>query len=198
EKMTSNISATQKIYQDLKNRIILGEISPSTILTERKLAEEFNVSKAPVRESLRQLTSEGFLIVYPRKGYVQNILTEKDYHDIQQVRIPLEELIVTIVTSKCSPEEIKSILKFKKHDEKNPYLSENTQFHLGLAKLTQNQYLYDVLKSLLAAASRAFILKNGKRNITGTELHESIINAMVAGNIQDAKKMIKKDIGQQL
>ncbi|WP_034992537.1 GntR family transcriptional regulator [Liquorilactobacillus vini] len=196
--MSSTISATQKIYQDLKNRIIRGEISPTAILTERKLAEEFKVSKAPVRESLRQLTSEGFLIVYPRKGYVQNILTEKDYHDIQQVRIPLEQLSVSLVIANCSAAEIKNGLTFKKHDEKNPYLSENTQFHLGIAKLTDNQYLYDVLKSLLAAASRAFILKNGKRNITGTDLHQEIIQAMLTKNVALAKQIIKNDISQQL
>ena len=43
------ISLTEKVYTDLRRRIIEGEIAPREFITESRVAEEYSVSKAPAK-----------------------------------------------------------------------------------------------------------------------------------------------------
>ena len=67
-----------KIYDTLRNEIISGKINARTFLSESEVAKRFQVSKAPVRDALHLLNSQGYLTSYPRKGYLVNVYTEKD------------------------------------------------------------------------------------------------------------------------
>lgn len=192
------MTTAEKIYRSLKKRIINGAIAPTTIITERELADFYQVSKSPVREALRRLVAEGFLVSYPRKGYVQNILTEKDYRQIQAVRLPLEELVVRLVNEKAQTKDLEKLLKASGSDEQDPYHSANTNFHLQLAKLSGNKYLYTSLETLLASAARAFILKTDKHTTTGTSHHQEIVAQLLQGDLEQALMAIKKDINQDL
>lgn len=192
------MTTAEKIYRSLKKNIIQGEISPTTIITERELANFFQVSKSPVREALRRLVAESFLVSYPRKGYVQNILTEKDYRQIQEVRLPLEELVIKLVAAKAKKKELTKLLQKSTTNEQDPYKSANTKFHLQLAKLSGNKYLYGSLENLLASASRAFILKANKSDLTGTGQHKEIIEQLLKGDLKQALVALRKDILQDL
>lgn len=192
------MTTAEKIYRSLKKKIITGAIAPTTIITERELADTFHVSKSPVREALRRLVAESFLVSYPRKGYVQNILTEKDYHQIQEVRLPLEELVLQLVSQKTPKKELEKLLQASHSDELDPYHSANTNFHLQLAKLSGNHYLYDSLESLLASAARAFILKTDKKTATGTSHHQEIIEQLLQDDLDQAIIALKKDLNQDL
>lgn len=192
------MTTAEKIYRSLKKKIITGALAPTMIITERELADCYQVSKSPVREALRRLVAESFLVSYPRKGYVQNILTEKDYHQIQEVRLPLEELVVRLVSEKAQQKDLEKLLKASSSDEQDPYHSANTNFHLQLAKLSGNKYLYTSLETLLASAARAFILKTDKQTTTGTSQHQEIITQLLQGDLEQALVAIRADIKQDL
>ena len=192
------MTTAEKIYRALKKKMITGAIAPTTILTERELADFYQVSKSPVREALRRLVAESFLVSYPRKGYIQNILTEKDYHQIQEVRLPLEELVLQLVSKKATKKELTKLLQQNHSDELDPYHSANTNFHLQLAKLSGNQYLYDSLESLLASAARAFILKTDKTTTTGTSHHQEIVEQLLQDDLDQALIALKEDLSQDL
>ena len=69
EIVTAN-SKTNVLYQQVREKIVCGEIKPGAILTEAGLADEYGVSKAPVREALVLLGHEGFVEPMPRIGHV--------------------------------------------------------------------------------------------------------------------------------
>lgn len=58
-----------QVYDALFSDIISGVYPPGTILTEKFLIEKYNVSRAPIREALTQLTGTHILSSIPRQGY---------------------------------------------------------------------------------------------------------------------------------
>jgi DNA-binding GntR family transcriptional regulator len=58
----------EMVFESLREAIILGRLKPGERLMEIQLAEEMGVSRTPVREAIRKLELEGFVVMVPRKG----------------------------------------------------------------------------------------------------------------------------------
>ena len=68
-----------EIYTKVKNGIDRGEIDDRDFLNEGQLAEQFGSSKGSVKVALQILCSQGYLVSYPRKGYMIHRFTKEDY-----------------------------------------------------------------------------------------------------------------------
>ena len=80
--MTTAKSAAQLVYDQLKKKIIDFEIYPGTRLTELEIAEEFAVSRTPVRAALQRLETEGQITILPKQGcFVRSV----DIETISQI-----------------------------------------------------------------------------------------------------------------
>src|SRR5215467_704724 len=82
-------STVDAVYGALRRGILEGELPPGLRLRSDVLANEFNVSRTPVREALRKLETEG-LVVAARNGLVVRELTEQDLTEIFHMREALE------------------------------------------------------------------------------------------------------------
>lgn len=80
----------QHIAEQLREAILGGEIAPGAQLVENNLAAQFNVSRGPLREALRQLIEEGLLVTVPYTGTHVISLSVKDVQEIYSMRITLE------------------------------------------------------------------------------------------------------------
>jgi DNA-binding GntR family transcriptional regulator len=78
------------IVERLRLAILAGELPPGTPLVETALAAQFNVSRAPLREALRQLIEEGLVVTVPYTGTRVMGLSVDDLHEIQSMRVTLE------------------------------------------------------------------------------------------------------------
>lgn len=78
------------IADELRAAILRGEISPGSALVETALAEQFNVSRGPLREAMRQLIEEGLLVTVPYTGTHVTPLSTDDVREIYSMRITLE------------------------------------------------------------------------------------------------------------
>ena len=56
------------VYDELKRRIMTGQIPPGTRMMEIELSESFGVSRTPIREAIRKLEKEGLATIEPRRG----------------------------------------------------------------------------------------------------------------------------------
>jgi DNA-binding GntR family transcriptional regulator len=99
----------ERICQTIRDEIIEGKLNHQDFLTEGGLAERFSVSKAPVRDAFHRLCQEGYLVSYPRKGYMINILTAGEIDQIQEVRAHLEQMSVKLAIQKATDAEIDSL-----------------------------------------------------------------------------------------
>ena len=57
-----------RIYNELREKIINGELRANEMINERELADKFGVSRVPVREAFNRLCNEGYLIKYPQRA----------------------------------------------------------------------------------------------------------------------------------
>lgn len=80
----------EHIAERLRSAILSGELLPGAALVETALAEQFQVSRAPLREALRQLIEQGLVITVPYTGTHVVQLTVADVHEIHSMRITLE------------------------------------------------------------------------------------------------------------
>ncbi len=150
-------SLRDQAYDIIKHKLLHQEIAPGERIREDILAEEISMSRTPVREAVNQLTAEGFISYVPRKGLFAIKLSRKELEDLLDVRLSLELLSVdrciNIIDDheqqlgkvKKTLEEWELAIKNKRYDECNSYDSE---FHLGLAYITQNIKLITFLKDI--------------------------------------------------
>jgi DNA-binding GntR family transcriptional regulator len=81
-----------RAYKRIRRAIVEGRYHPGQRLIEKNLGEEFEVSRTPVREALRELEAEGLVVSLPNKGSVVRPLSAQDIYDIYDLRGRLESL----------------------------------------------------------------------------------------------------------
>ncbi len=84
----------ERAFDDLRRAIITGGIAPGTRLIERELCEALGISRASVREVIRQLESERLVSVEPRKGPTVSRLTRREAVELYEIRCIFEMLLV--------------------------------------------------------------------------------------------------------
>ena len=105
----SQVSLNQKAYAEIRRRILKGELSAQTPLSEYQLAEELELSRTPVREAVKRLESEGLVQSIPNRGTFVAELTARDISEIYQVREQLEGFAARIAAETIPEEGIERI-----------------------------------------------------------------------------------------
>src|SRR5512139_37684 len=147
--------AKDNIFQTLKSRILSGELSSDASLKERDLAEEFGISRTPVREALRQLVSEKLVRIVPNVGAFVGSFSWKDAVEIFAVRKVLEAFAAQLTTPRLTAVQItdlervlkKSGLAMQKGDV-NGYMKCDEEFHACLNENCGNQHLTEMIRNV--------------------------------------------------
>ncbi len=166
----------EKIVESMREAIIKGTLKAGERLAESDIAERFGISRTPVREAFRQLESEGFLIVAPRRGAVVSAITEKDVMEFYAIKGILEGYAARVATPKLRARDIKTMEDLNNQLEE--YANKNdasacfrlhNQFHEVFVRACGNEKLYELVQNLV----RQFQRYRLSLSITG-KLHESI------------------------
>ncbi len=87
------------VYALMKNRILSLHYQPGTLLTERALAEDLEVSRTPVREAIQRLAQEGWLRINARRNIQVRDVTIADFGEVFQARRMIEPAAVDLAFS---------------------------------------------------------------------------------------------------
>lgn len=116
----------ENIVEEIRLRIVNQELKPGAKIVEMELAKEFETSRAPIREALRQLENEG-LVEYTRNaGCSVKDITVRDAYEIYLMRANYETLAVRILDGKVPEETIRNmedILEKMKQIDEEHYLN---------------------------------------------------------------------------
>jgi len=196
------MSLTHKIYENLKEDIINQKFKENSIITEKELAKKYKVSKSPVREALRKLSTEGFIEILPHKGYFITSISFEDLKNIFQIRMILEVGAVEIAIENASLNDIKKLkeianTKIKTINAKSyiEYSEINYQFHLLIAKSTNNNMLANMIEGVLNQLRR--VLYRDLRNLDFENMkneHLKIADAIEKKDISLARKIMEKHL----
>jgi len=79
-----------RVYEQLRDLIVLGELAADSQLVQEQVAEALGVSRTPVRDALNRLAHEGLVTWNPGRGYLINGLTSREVREVYEVRRTLE------------------------------------------------------------------------------------------------------------
>jgi DNA-binding GntR family transcriptional regulator len=98
-----------RIFSVIKERIIDGRYLPGQRLTEQSFADEFDTSRTPAREAIRQLASEGYVVFRPNSGAVVRSWSETELLEIFRLRARLEADICGSAARHINADQIKQL-----------------------------------------------------------------------------------------
>lgn len=96
----------QEAYEHIRGKLVRGELSPGSRLSNRKLAAEIGVSFIPVREAINQLASEGLVEQLPNFGAVVRVPKREELADLYDLRLALECHAAATASQRIGPAEI--------------------------------------------------------------------------------------------
>jgi DNA-binding GntR family transcriptional regulator len=99
-------SLTESVAAELRSGITTGRLEPGERLVEADLAARMGISRAPVREALRQLEYEGLVTGRPRRGYVVRELSADELLEIYDLRVLLEPVLAAAAAERFTPEKL--------------------------------------------------------------------------------------------
>src|SRR5260370_23415309 len=102
---TKTTTLAETIRQNLADDILRGVYPPGARLDESGLAKRFNLSRTPVREALRQLTSAGLVEVRPRRGVIVSLPTDSALAEMFEVIGELQASCGRLPARRISPAE---------------------------------------------------------------------------------------------
>jgi DNA-binding GntR family transcriptional regulator len=157
--VATSYSLKDHIYPVLKAAIMDMDIyseDANLRLDERKLAEQLQISRTPIREALARLEREGFVEIRPRKGVYVRPKTLPEVLEIVVVWAALESMAARLVTQVASDREIATLRKLgvkhsadSKRADLEEYSEANIQFHQRILELSGCSLLSETADPLL-------------------------------------------------
>ena len=102
------VSLSDQVFEHLESDILSGRYQRGDIVTEMQLCSELGVSRTPVREALRRLFQEHLIEDTPKGTMVLGI-TPKDYRDMSEIRLRIEELAVRGFVKHADADSLKAL-----------------------------------------------------------------------------------------
>ena len=204
---------TERVYRELRRRIVEGVEVPGARLTEQRLATDFACSRTPVREAVRRLESEGLVVVEPNRGAQVRPLSEDEIADLYEVRARLEAYAAELAAVRGEPDEHEvlyeaveafdaaadavldapdDIARVRRLDEANGMV------HGTILAMSRHRRV----QTLVAAAVDAPLVFQALHRFDADELHRSglfhrlIADAIVAGEADRASRLMTEHVLQ--
>lgn len=191
----------EKILETIREAILKGTLKPGEKVAEPELAERFGISRTPIREAFRQLESEGYLTVIPRKGAVVTALSEQDVQEFYAIKSILEGYAAELAASRLSEKEIEKLetinerLKtLAKEGDVKAFFRVHNEFHELFLKASGNSKLYELIQQLGLKFNRlrmASLSVPGRMEISVAE-HDNLLKAFRKHDGSMAEDLVKK------
>ncbi|GAA2192609.1 GntR family transcriptional regulator [Streptomyces bangladeshensis] len=143
----------ERVLASLREDIIAGRLGPGDRLVERELAERFGVSRVPVREAIRALVAEGFVLFESARRTVVRRLTPADVRELFELREALEVYAAGLAASRATPEalaELRDLLdqaaRATQAEDAETITDINTRFHDRVLAMAGNGLLISVME----------------------------------------------------
>ncbi len=185
------------VCETLRDAIKNGILKPGERLMEIQVAEELGVSRTPVREAIRKLELEGYVIMMPRRGtYVAN-LSIRDVNEVFEIRTMLESLACGLAAERITEEELERLQRllvvindYFEQGHMDKIVEADMEFHDILYTASRNTRLVGIINNLREQLTRFRSMSMaypGRMAATLNE-HKSIVEAISQGDVMEAQR----------
>ena len=180
----------QAAYLAIREGIIAGDHTPGSRLRERDLSESLRMSRIPIREALRQLEVEGFVVTFPNRGAVVSQLTLKDVAELFDLRLSLEVLAArqaaVAVAEGRAGEHLREVMEEARRateaEDAVGIQRANTAFHAEVIAMSGNRLLAATMAPMLGRIRWLFALTADRDPHVEYAEHVTLCDAIYSGN----------------
>ena len=199
----SPASFKNRAYAALKDVIVSMDVYRNRTdirLDERRLAQEFGISRTPVHEAMAQLEREGFVRSVPRRGIYVVRKTKRDVIEMITAWAALEGVAARLITQNASDNEIASLRKMftrfengELHARLDEYSEVNIEFHQTIINMSTNGVLIGLAENLFTHMRMIRRKTIGERDRVDRSIrdHMHIIEALEARDTARAEDLVR-------
>ena len=201
--LASAASLKRQAYTALRSAIAAMDVYRSRAeirLDERRLAQDFGISRTPVREAMAQLEREGFVRSEPRRGVYVVRKSKREVIELITVWAALESMAARLITEHASGQEIASLRQmFATFDDGavrahlDEYSQLNIEFHQTIIRMSGNAALINVAENLFTHMRMIRRKTIGEKDRADRSIrdHMSIIEALEARDTLRAETLVR-------
>lgn len=201
----NNKPLREQVVDILRDAMLNGDLKPGQMLVETELAAQLGVSRAPIREALQRLQSEGFLDIVPYHGTTVRRLTRRDIEELYSLRSSLETFALRRVAerdgvhgAKVLREIVAGMLDAAKSGDLSGINRLDRRFHNTIIELSDHNLLQGLWNNVSLRVRQVMSLRNAHFSDL-TEIarnHLPIVDALEAGHIDEAAALLSQHIAQ--
>jgi DNA-binding GntR family transcriptional regulator len=186
----------QEVAELLRQRIFSRALPPGSWIDELKLAEEYGISRTPLREALKVLAAEGLVTMKVRRGAYVTEMSDQDLNDVYHLLSLLESDAAGDVAARASEAQIKDLQALHDEleaaaDEHDRFFQLNEQFHMRLLEVAGNRWRNQMvadLRKVMKLNRHNSLFKSGRIQESLRE-HRAIMKALAR---RDAAATVQK------
>ncbi|NQW80436.1 MAG: GntR family transcriptional regulator [Polaromonas sp.] len=177
----------QEVAELLRQRIFNRELTPGSWIDELKLAEEYGISRTPLREALKVLATEGLVTMKLRRGAYVTEVYERDLTDVYHLLALLESDAASVVACQATDAQLKELQTLHRELEKSvgnreKFFQVNERVHMRLLEIADNRWRDQMvadLRKVMKLNRHNSLLKSGRIQESLAE-HQAIMNALLS------------------
>jgi len=200
--MDKHLTLRERILETIRDGIISGVLKPGEKVAEPELAERFGISRTPIREAFRQLESEGYLTVIPRKGAVVVSFSARDVEEFYAIKSILEGYAARMACEKLTSRELEKLVTINERlrhladtgDIKH-FFKVHGDFHDQFIRAADNEKLQELITNLVSKFQRLRLTSlslPGRMQVSVQE-HDKIIEAFRRKDPDLAEQLVRKN-----
>lgn len=195
----------QEVAEQLRQRIFNRALEPGSWIDELKIAEEFGISRTPLREALKVLAAEGLVTMKVRRGAYVTEMSDKDLRDVYHLLSLLESDAAAVVATHASAAQRQSLQDLHAElegarEERERFFAVNERFHLLLLELADNRWRGQMvadLRKVMKLNRHNSLLKQGRIEDSLQE-HRTLLAAIMARDAQASAQAMQTHFSQGL
>ncbi len=181
----TDVSLRDRVLEEVKERIIAGDLPTGARLHERNLSRDLGVSRIPLREAIMTLAAQGLVEMRPRIGAFVKPMTKSYVEDLFAVRLALEPLAASLAAKNRGPHHLAELGRLLAEEQAALAAGDdrqgslvNADFHLEILRASGNELLFAIMAPLQSQIQRLF-----RRTITSisrelSEDHAAVLDAL--------------------
>ena len=181
----------EEVAELLRQRIFKRALEPGSWIDELKIAEEFGISRTPLREALKVLAAEGLVTMKVRRGAYVTEVSQQDLVDVYHLLSLLESDAAGIVATQATDAEMKELQALHKaletaakpgKEATDAFFLINEQFHMRLLEIANNRWRDQMvadLRKVMKLNRHNSLLKTGRIEESLAE-HRAIMEALAS------------------
>jgi DNA-binding GntR family transcriptional regulator len=186
----------EEVAELLRQRIFKRELEPGSWIDELKIAEEYGISRTPLREALKVLAAEGLVTMKVRRGAYVTEVSEQDLRDVYHLLSLLESDAAGVVATQATDAQLKELqtlhLQLEKAAENTGRFFElNERFHMRLLDIANNRWRNQMvadLRKVMKLNRHNSLLKSG-RVLESLNEHRAIMSSLL---VRDAATTVQR------